>query len=94
MPIVAQNTLRTALEVTLAESEPYGEYFLVELALRMAAYTISAAPIERQAALASLVAGSLADALAHKLQQGMAIRTEWNVNGVSHPNVPEPGKTN
>lgn len=77
------------------ECTPYGEYLLAELATRMAAYTVSAAPIERQEWLADLVANSIPKALAEKLQRNMAIKTEWTTDsGALSPNVPEPGKTN
>ncbi|BCH33263.1 hypothetical protein MesoLjLc_51930 [Mesorhizobium sp. L-8-10] len=88
--IAAQNTLRFCLEVVLRECIPYDEYLLAELAARMAAYTVSAAPIERQEQLAEIVSNSINKSLQEKLSRGMALKTEWATDGqVPYPNVPD-----
>lgn len=89
--MAAQNALRTCMEVVLAECLPYDELFLGELAVRMAAYSISAAPIETHEALILAVQDALPRTLSNKLREGAVIRATWTTDGVEHPNIPAKG---
>lgn len=85
----AQNTLRVCMEVVFNECLPYDDVFCGEMAVRLAAYAISAVPIERQPDLLKAVLQGLPVGLAEKLRQGAILHTVWEQGGVEHPNVPE-----
>ncbi|RVD14241.1 MAG: hypothetical protein EOS73_16185 [Mesorhizobium sp.] len=87
--MVAQNTLRACMEVVLNECLPYDDFFCGELAVRLAAYAISAVPIERHDALLQAVQTALPATLANKLREGAVIKSTWLTDGVEHPNIPD-----
>ncbi len=89
--IVAQNVLRIAMEVVIDESTPFDLSFCGELAIRLATYAISAAPIEDQARLVESVQKSLPAALERYVREGFALRTDWVHPGSDQPspNVPD-----
>lgn len=90
--VIAQNTLRTCLEATLQAVGPYTPELLADLALRLASYAISAAPIEDHDLLVSHVVRNLADAHMARVDQGVVIRADWEmVDGRQVPNVPPAG---
>lgn len=75
--IVAQNTLRTCMEAALIRMLPYDQTALAELAIRLASYAISAAPIDDQAGLVGAVCTTLPSAHARRVAQGVMICTTW-----------------
>lgn len=89
--MVAQNTLRCCMEVVLAECMPYDELFCAELAVRLAAYSISATPIERHEYLTKAVQNAIPNALANKIREGAVIKSTWLTDGIEHPNIPDKG---
>ena len=89
--IAAQNTLRRCIEVVFEECLPYDDVFCGEMAIRLAAYAISAVPIERHQLLLEAVVEGLPAALARRVREGAVIRTEWQTDGVNHPNIPRKG---
>ena len=90
--IAAQNTLRTCMEVVFNECLPYDEYFLAEMAVRLATYAISAAPIERHQVLAGAVVDGIPPALERRVREGVSIRSKWVTGGVEHSNIPTKGE--
>ncbi len=89
--IAAQNAMRTCMEVVFNECLPYDEIFCGEMAVRLAAYAISAAPIERHQVLLEAVVEGLPAALARRVREGVVIRSQWETNGVVHSNIPRKG---
>jgi hypothetical protein len=89
--IAAQNTLRKCMEVVFEECMPYDEIFCGEMAVRLATYAISAVPIERHGLVLNAVIEGLPAALARRVRDGIAIRTEWETDGVRHANIPRKG---
>ncbi|MBY5849630.1 hypothetical protein HFN51_03530 [Rhizobium leguminosarum] len=89
--IAAQNTLRRCIEVVFDECLPYDDVFCGELAIRLAAYAISAVPIERHGIVLQAVVEALPAALARRVREGVVIKTQWVTDGVRHPNVPRKG---
>lgn len=89
--IAAQNALRTCMEVVFNECLPYDDVFCGEMAVRLAAYAISAVPIERHQVLLEAVVEGLPAALARRVREGSVIRTQWQTDGVLHPNIPHKG---
>jgi hypothetical protein len=89
--MAAQNTIRICMEVVLNACIPYDRYFCGELAVRLAAYAISATPIEDHAEMVRLVQKALPGGLANKLKEGAIIKTSWVTDGIEHPNVPDKG---
>lgn len=89
--MAAQNTIRICMEVVFNACVPYDRLFCGELATRLAAYAISAAPIEDHTRMVSLVQEALPGALATKLREGAIIKTVWETDGIQHPNVPDKG---
>lgn len=86
----AQNSLRTCIEAVLNKAVPYESQFLVELALRLASYTISAAPIEDQEVLVAQFVGVFAEAHMRRISEGKIISSEWEMkDGRRQPNFPE-----
>lgn len=86
--MAAQNTLRACMEVVLNECLPYDRRFLAEMGVRLAAYAVTAAPIQDHEALIGLIAESLPNAVAEKVRQGAVIRSDWMQDGVLRPNIP------
>jgi hypothetical protein len=89
--IAAQNTLRRCIEVVFDECLPYDDVFCGELAIRLAAYAISAVPIERHGTVLQAVVEALPAALARRVREGVVIKTQWVTDGVRHPNIPRKG---
>lgn len=90
--IVAQNAIRVCMEVVFNECLPYDAWFCAEMATRLAAYGITAAPIEDHVALTQMVQQGLPDAVANKVRERAIMHTVWTTNGVDHPNVPSKGQ--
>ncbi|AID18373.1 hypothetical protein PPF1_60 [Rhizobium phage vB_RleM_PPF1] len=89
--IAAQNTLRCCMEVVFDECLPYDDVFCGELAIRLAAYAISAVPIERHQVLLDAAVEGLPAALARRVRERVVIKTTWETDGVRHPNIPRKG---
>lgn len=86
----AQNTLRTCLEATLNKMVPYDIMLLPELALRLASYALSVAPMERQEELVALLVANFADHHQLRVAQGKVISASWSTPGGSEMiNFPE-----
>ncbi|HWY14386.1 MAG TPA: hypothetical protein VNX86_04510 [Rhizomicrobium sp.] len=75
--VVAEQALRVCLETVLRASLPYDELFLAELATRLAAYCLTAAPFDQHESLAASVGANVPAALRNKVRRGFVIRTEW-----------------
>lgn len=93
--MVAQNTLRCCMEVVLNECTPYDARFLAEMGVRLAAYAITAAPIQDHDRLTAAVVVSLPGAVAEKVLKGATIGSVWEQDGVLRPNIPsskQPGR--
>jgi hypothetical protein len=66
---------------------------LVELAIRLASYTISAAPIEEQEVLVAKFMSVFADAHMRRISEGKRISSEWQMeDGTVKPNFPDEGR--
>lgn len=96
--IVSQNMLRICLEEAIGESSraflnqpAQARTFLAEIALKLAAYCISAAPLEAQAEMAEMVSASLPSAVGAMRAKGFVIRCEWNFGNGWEPNLPAGG---
>lgn len=70
---------------------PCEQAFFGEMATRLAAYAISALPIEEHAEWTERVQQSLPSTVRDKVRQGHIIKTAWNQHGVSRLNVPAQG---
>jgi hypothetical protein len=89
----AQNALRTCIEAVLNKTVPYESSFLVELAVRVASYTISAAPMEDQEILVAQFMSLFADAHLRRISEGKVISSQWQMNdGRTQSNFPEARK--
>lgn len=86
--MVAQNALRMCMETVLNECLPYDAHFLAEMAVRLAAYAITAAPIQGHDELVRAVVEALPNAVAEKVRQGATIGTVWEQDGVERSNIP------
>lgn len=86
--MAAQNTMRACMEIVLNECLPYDQRFLAELGVRLAAYAVTAAPIQDHDELVGIVARALPNAVAEKVRQGAVIRSDWEQDGVARPNIP------
>lgn len=86
--MAAQNTGRFALEVILNECLPYDRHFLAEIGVRLAAYAVTAAPIQDHDALIASIQNALPRAVSEKVAQGAVIRSTWEQDGVERPNIP------
>ena len=86
--MVAQNTLRMCMETVLGECLPYDAHFLAEIAVRLAAYAITAAPIQGHDKLVCAVADALPHAVQQKVSAGATIGTVWEQDGVERSNIP------
>lgn len=84
---VAQNTLRTCLEATLQSMGRYSPEACISLAIRLASYALSAAPVEDQDFLLAHVLQHLGPEHMRRVDQGISIKTEWQMqNGSIRPN--------
>lgn len=86
--MAAQNAGRFAMEVILRECLPYDRVFLAELGVRLAAYAVTAAPIQDHDTLIASIQNALPRAVAEKVAQGAVIRSTWEQDGVERPNIP------
>jgi hypothetical protein len=87
---VAQNVLRTCMEVCLNEMLPYSEITPVELATRLASYALSALPVEAQESAAAHFVSIFESAHRSRIASGIRLSTEWVTPGIGlHENFPE-----
>lgn len=86
--MTAQNAARCCIEVILNECLPYDARFLAELGVRMAAYLVTAAPIQSHAELIAVIQEALPRVVAEKVAKGATISTIWEQDGVERPNIP------
>lgn len=85
---VAQNTLRTCMEATLQQMGPYTPETCASLAIRLASYALSAAPLEDQDFLLAHVLQHLGPEHMRRVDQGIAIKVDWEmVDGSVRPNI-------
>jgi hypothetical protein len=93
--VAAQNVLKDCITAVVNECVPIDEQFCGELAIRLASYAISIAPVERQEEIARLVAASLPAAHVDRMKRGVVIHSTWmEKDGVERRNMPEKGETN
>lgn len=92
--LIAQNALRCCMEVVLNEMLPYSEHDLAELGTRLAAYAVTAAPIENHEALTRGIIGGLPVAVEEKVRTGAVIRADWRVDGHVRSNIPTGAEVN
>lgn len=85
---IAQNTLRTCMEAVISEIVPFSVITPAELAVRLASYAISIAPLENQDQIMDQVLATLPAAHSNRLFHGIIIQTGWSTNGLEHENVP------
>jgi hypothetical protein len=96
----AQNVIRTCMEASLQEMLPYTHEVSVELAIRLASYSLSIVPMEDQDYVMALFMKNFSYAHERRMDQGLRIETQWaDDNGAVQPNFPneyrEPsGETN
>jgi hypothetical protein len=79
--IVAQNTLRTALEACFERMLPYSAATPVDLGVRLASYCLSALPVEAQDRAIDALCQVLRDAHPQRLAQGIRLSTTWDTPG-------------
>ncbi|MDR6954192.1 hypothetical protein J2X65_003560 [Ancylobacter sp. 3268] len=88
----AQNALRGCMEVVFDHCLPYDQLFVMEMAIRLASYAISSAPIEAHKKMCELVAEALPGALERRVREGIAMHTQWGTGpGDASPNIPSKG---
>lgn len=92
--VIAQNVLRVCLEVVYEECTPFEEDLCGELAVRMASYAISIAPIERQETILEAVVSSLPPMHARRLRDGIMLTSSWQTPFGEQPNAAGEGKAN
>lgn len=85
---VTQNVMRLCLEAVFQRLHPFTVATPVELAVRLASYAISALPIEEQELALDNVVGTLPEAHAQRIRQGIALETTWVVDGEERANRP------
>jgi hypothetical protein len=86
---VAQNVLRECLEAVLKEMIPFSALTAGELAIRLASYAISVAPLDEQAEVMRWVLPTLPVAHASRLNRGIMIQSSWYMPaGPSEPVKP------
>lgn len=86
---IAQNVLRRCLEAVLDKMLPYTALSCYELAIRLASYSISAAPLEDQDRILAAVLQSLPHAHSKRLASGTIIHNKWAGGGLpEQENVP------
>lgn len=76
---VLQNVLRTALTAALNKCAPFSTELLGEMAVRLASYMISAAPLPMQEDLMVRVLGALPEAHGRRLKAGIMLRGLWEI---------------
>lgn len=92
--LIAQNAMRCCMEVVLREMLPYDERDLAELGTRLAAYAVTAAPIESHQLLTQGVMEALPKAVEDKVRTGAVIRADWQVDGHVRSNIPTGAEVN
>jgi hypothetical protein len=85
----AQNVLRTALEATFSKLVPYPERLPLELAVRLASYSISVLPVEVQEQATAAFLAAFPSAHRRRLAEGIRIDSEWMTEGRARPNFPK-----
>lgn len=85
---VAQNVLRTCMEATLQQMGRYTPEACASLAIRLASYALSAAAMEDQDFLLAHVLKHLGPEHMRRVDQGIAIETQWQMeDGSIRPNL-------
>jgi hypothetical protein len=92
--MAAQNVLRDCITVVFNECMPIDRSFVLEMAMRLASYAVSVAPVEDQMILARGVTQLFEDFHLKRMQQGIGIPADWITDGVEHKNMPTKGNTN
>ena len=92
--MAAQNVLRDCITAVVNECMPIDESFCVELACRLASYTVSIIPVEKQMIAAKVVAENFERMHLERMRKGIGIPADWIVDGVEQKNMPTKGKTN
>lgn len=86
----AQNVLRTCLEAVLNQMIPYSGMVPLEMALRLASYSISAAPMEDHAQMMDWLVRTLPSAHEQRMASGIRLTSEWQMhNGMTQMNFPD-----
>ena len=87
---VAQNVLRTCMEAVLQKLIPYSHTTCGDLAIRLASYAMSAAPMEDQEMILAMVLDALPAAHRKRMASGIRISTSWQMRtGDEQPNFPD-----
>lgn len=86
--IAAQNVLRDCISVIFNECMPIDRTFIAEMALRLASYAVSVAPIEDQEGISAIVGASFQKMHHARMKAGIYIESKWVTDGVEHSNVP------
>lgn len=89
--IIAQNVMRDLMTAVFMETAPFGQIFCEEMALRLASYAISAAPIEDQSLMVDRVTKRLPGVHTERLRQGFVIETQWREGTSTRQNIPARG---
>lgn len=88
----AQNTMRTCIEATLQSMTQYSPEALASLAIRLASYALSAAPLEDQDFLLAHALRHLGPEHMRRVDQGIAIQADWQMkDGSIRPNIGQAG---
>lgn len=83
--VIAQNVIRLTMEATLNKMVPFPEVTCLTLAMRLASYALSVAPMDRQPAITGAFMASFPYNHAERLKKGVMIHTGWAGEG----DVPE-----
>ena len=89
--LAAQNAIRDCMKAVLNECVPIDVQFCGELAIRLASYAISVAPIEDQDNLVALVVMHLRDTHRDRLRAGVVIKSDWEILSGMRRNIPDKG---
>ena len=76
--VALENFHRVALETLFNECLPYDDVFVAELAVRQAAYTITALPFTTQEKWTDQICQTIPVSVKRKVSNGHVIRTHWN----------------
>ena len=86
----AQNTLRSCMEAALQLMLPYSHVTAIELAIRLASYSLSIVPMEDQDAVVHSFLQTFVLAHEKRMANGVRIHAEWQFDdGRKLPNFPE-----
>lgn len=94
--LIAQDVLQPCLQVVMEQLLPFAHMTAMELAIRLASYALSTAPMEDQAKLVSLFMEAFPNAHDMRLALGIVIPLNWEKGTgeimVNHPDdaVTEP----